>query len=47
MRDAYYQRATAEMVEKYAAGKGIGLTAAAKRLEMERRRFLEAMRKDP
>lgn len=47
MRDAHYQRASAEMVEKYAAARGIGLTAAATRLEVERRRFIEAMRKDP
>ena len=47
MRDAYYQRATAEMVQRYAAGKGIGLREAATRLEIERKRFLEAMRDDP
>ena len=47
MRDAYYQRATAEMVKRYAAGKGIGFTEAATRLEIERKRFLEAMRDDP
>ena len=47
MRDAYYQRATAEMVRKYAAGKCIGMTEAATRLEVERKRFIAAMRDDP
>ncbi len=47
MRDAYYQRAGREAVERYAAAKGIGLTAAATRLETDRRRFIRAMREDP
>ena len=47
MRDAYYQRAGKEAVERYAAAKGIGRTAAATQLEIERRRFLAAMREDP
>lgn len=47
MRDAFYQPATEEQIEKFANAKGIGTEEAKRRLEASREKFVRKVRDNP